>query len=242
MSASALWWLPDAVIAQVARAADGVLTAWAEAWGLAAPKPVRAVRWRWDEVCAVSELDRAALGDALLGQATRASALAGRVTAIAMEQLFVEIETRFGKALAGQAMRPRPGDRGLVLSIDLPGQLWCLPLSCEQLHAKAWLARPTGSPLAAWNPEIALAGVPVPLEIELGQASLPVSELLKLAVDDVIVLKQSVGAPLSVSSPGSALALRAQLGAAASGQGEAKRALRWLAADSSSSSFHRQAD
>lgn len=240
MSAStSLWWVPDSVCQRMATDLDDLFGRWTTTWGLPAAGAVR-VRGLGAPVPLGAAVDllgspsadwRRALARELFKTAAVESVIVDGAIQRVCDHLRSLLMAWHGGGDANpapdQARSACPGHWGVQVEVDLLGRPCTLALSQAQLLAGAWLKRPASTPLRAISLEQVLASLPVHLVAELGRTRLSVADLLQLAPGDVLVLDESLDAPLRVGSPGSLLSLCAHLGANLS---STQRAARWVAA------------
>jgi flagellar motor switch/type III secretory pathway protein FliN len=230
-------WLPDALPGEVEAALRDTLDRWARDWGapaaaglsarvLAAHEVPGPSASPWD---AMPKAWSGALGRALLGPAATGSPVAQR----ALEDATADLQ-----ALLRQRFQPQPsepftpaavGHGGIEVGFELLGQRFGFVLDIAALQAGGWLTATPRPRLAAVAFEQALHGLPVPLTARLGHASVSVTDLLQLRPGDIVLLAETLDAPLQVTSPGSPLLLTAHLGASADRAAPDRRAMRWLA-------------
>lgn len=234
-----LAWVPQSVCARLARTMDQLLSNWAATWGL--PTPARALSRPLGHLGTegVAFIDLAAplpavwhqsLSTALFGCDVTASAVFDAVLQRVGDDLRQAVAQAFGPAGPGapaMAARTAPGHRGVIVQAQIVTHRCGVVLSHAQWRAAAGLAEHSGSPLKHVNLEQALAGTPVALVAELGRAEVTIDELLALSPGDVLLLQETLDAPLRILAPGSALTLTAHLGATAGVS--PVRAARWLA-------------
>lgn len=231
-------WLPDSLPAQVEAALRGILDRWSSDWGAPAARQVEVRRIAagvtpsTDGTTSWAEMPAAwptALGSALLG----AAAAASPVARIALHQAFLELQDalrqRFATGPAKAFVPAQIGHGGIEASFELLGLRFVLVLDVAELAAGGWLTASPRQPLPAISVEQALHGVSVPLTAQVGRASASVTDILQLRPGDILLLSESLDAPLQVTSPGSPLLLSAHLGASDSPSTSPRRAMRWLA-------------
>lgn len=231
-----LKWLPDALPGQVETALRDVLDRWAREWGapLATTVAVRLLSTRESPATALpapwdGELPNAltsALSQALLGSVAASSPVALGALQAAIDDLRSALRLRFRPEPARPFAPARVGHGGVEASFDLMGQRFGFVLDVAALQSNGWLAAPSPRRLTAVAIEQALRDLPVPLTAQLGHASVSVTDILQLRPGDVLLLAETLDAPLKVISPGSALQLTAHLGASTTSPA---RAMRWLA-------------
>ena len=237
-----LGWVPPSACERVAQTMNGLLASWASTWGL--PAMVRASARPLDRKSGDS-LDfidlaapppavwRQALSEVLFGCDATGSAVFDAVLKRVGDDLRQTIERAFGLAATGtfragdEAPMTAPGHRGVVVQADIAGHRCGVILGHSQWRNSNGMPKPTAAPMVRVNLEKALASTPVSLVAELGRADVTIKELLALAPGDVLLLTETLDAPLRIVAPGSALVLAAHLGACL---GSAPvRAARWLA-------------
>lgn len=233
-AAHRLCWLPAAVCAEVAATLQDMLAHWTSTWGLPSAGQVDARLLGAGEAPPPDGSNlhepestgwRDAIARALFERASGESAVIDGVVRRVADQLDQQLRGRFPP----NSSKPRPGlpgHRGLRARVDLLGQSCWLELGCTELGAAGWLKPAALAPLSPVDLESAASRLPVALVAELGRASVAVSELVQLAPGDVLLLEETLDAPLRVVSAGSAFVLPAQLGAIAN---PPRRAARWLA-------------
>jgi len=230
-------WLPGALPGQVEAALRDTLDRWTREWGAPAATGLsaRMIAARevptpsaspWD---AMPKAWSSALARALLGPAATGSPVAQR----ALEDATADLQ-----ALLRQRLQPQPskpftpavvGHGGIEVGFELLGLRFGFVLDIAALQAGGWLAATPRPSLSAVAFEQALHGLPVPLTARLGHASVSVTDLLQLRPGDIVLLAETLDAPLQVTSPGSPLQLTAHLGASADHAAPHRRAMRWLA-------------
>lgn len=233
-------WLPEAVGEALAGEVDRLLGDWAAAWGIANPGAARVAFVRagdggmHDVVDLLSDLPtswKRALAQALFRFDAYGPSLVDAVLDTVVMALRSRLRTAFGDAPTPDALPMPIGHAGALVIVEVLGQRSGFVLSCAQLQACGKLSLPTPEALGVVDIEHALAGVPVPLTVELGRADVNLEELMQLSPGDVLVLNESLNSPLRVVSPGSSLALPAHLGSSST---SASRAVRWLPSFSAS--------
>lgn len=229
-------WLPDALPGQVETALRDVLDRWARDWGspLATTVAVRLLSTRESPAAALlaswdGELPKAwtsALFQALLGPVAASSPVAQGALQAAINDLRNALRLRFHPGPARPFAPARVGHGGVEASFDLMGQRFGFVLDVVALQSNGWLAVSSPRRLTAVAIEQALRDLPVPLTAQLGHANVSVPDILQLCPGDVLLLAETLDAPLKVISPGSPLQLTAHLGASPMSPA---RAMRWLA-------------
>lgn len=231
-------WLPAGLPGQVEAALCDVVDRWAREWGapaatsvavrlLAAHEtPNTALAAPWHELPAAWA---SALGRAWLIAAASASAVAQGAIRQATADLQDALRQRF------QTRPPQPftpaviGHGGVEASFELLGLPFGFVLDIAELQLGGWLNATPTRQLPPIPLEQALRDVPAPLIAQLGHASVSVTDILQLRPGDVLLLSETLDAPLQVTSPGSPLRLSAHLGASTNPSTPARRAMRWLA-------------
>jgi hypothetical protein len=139
------------------------------------------------------------------------------------------LRQRFRTASPQPFTPARVGHGGIEVCFELLGSRFSIVLDLAELQSGGWLAAtpPRQLPVVAF--ERAVHDVPVPLTARLGHASASVTDILQLRPGDILLLNETLDAPLQVASPGSPLQLAAHLGACAVSSTPARRAMRWLA-------------
>lgn len=230
-----LAWVPASVCGAVARDVDGVLSRWAAAWGLPQPMPVHCEplaaaapipRDFIDLMAAPSQDLRQSFSQALFKFDAPGSAVIDNVTRRVALALTRELGETFSSKSVSEEVHGPLGHQGVLVLVELLGQRCGLLLTCAQLRAGGKLAMPRARPMPGVNLERALADVAVPLVAELGRADVNLDELMQLVPGDVLLLRETLDAPLRMVAPGSELALSAHLGAICN---PPRRAVRWLA-------------
>jgi flagellar motor switch/type III secretory pathway protein FliN len=231
-------WLPAALPGEVGAALHSLLDHWTRDWGAPAASAVEVrLLAAWEvpttpPAAPWSDLSAAwvgALARALLGPAATASPVAlgavQRVTADLQDTL----RQRFCTRPSQPFVPARVGHGGVQASFELLGQSFGFVLDVAELQSGSWLPAVARKQLPAIALERALHDVPVPLTARLGHASASVTDILQLRPGDILLLDETLDAPLQVDSPGSPLQLTAHLGAATASSIPARRAVRWLA-------------
>ena len=220
-----LAWIPHSLCLTIARQMDGLLSNWATACGLPAPAGAIAVALpgqRQEPGLVPGLVNLAApptaewlkvLGAALFGTDTGESAVFREATKKVVEALQQALAQTFGPPRVSPPTACPAGHAGIGLRVEVLRQPCAFFLCAAQLRASGHLQTVTAPVLGAVNLESALAGTPVPLVAELGRADIGLDELLSLSPGDVLVLKETLDAPLRIVAPGSDLALTAHLGA-----------------------------
>lgn len=148
----------------------------------------------------------------------------------ATTDLQASLRRRFQTAPGERAWQPSPlGHAGVAVNFELLGHRFVMALDPEELRAGGWLKLPPSAALPKVALEQALASVAVPLTAQLGSAAVSAAEVLQLQPGDVLLLEQTLDAPLQVVCAGSPLRLHAHLGTTPATKGSAQRAMRWLA-------------
>jgi hypothetical protein len=230
-----LAWLPAALCGEIAKEVDGLLSSWAATWGLSAPSAVKcepiaagaAEPHGFIDLLAAPSADlKKAIAQALFKFDLLGSPVVDEVIRRATEPLARQLLESFGPQPLDGGEHGLLGDLGVHVAVQLLGQRCGFSLTCARLRACGKLVVPAAQPLTGVNLEHALAEVSVPLVAELGRADINLDELMQLAPGDVLLLRETLDAPLRVVAPGSALALSAHLGAISD---PPQRAVRWLA-------------
>lgn len=231
-------WLPDALPGQVEAALRDVLGHWSRDWGAPLAKTISARALPAHAGPAVDRLAPwaempddwlIALARALLGPASTTSAVARGAVRQAANELQHTLRQRFQQHRARAFSPARVGHGGVEVSFELLDRPFGFVLDLNELQAGGWLPTPLIKSLQAIALEPALRDVPVPLCATLGHASASVTDVLQLRPGDILLLAETIEAPLQVVSPGSSLQLSAHLGASAAATSPARRAMRWLA-------------
>lgn len=234
-SVHALCWLPSALCAELSAALQGSLAQWTSAWGLPSAGQVHARLLDADGAVPAAFVDLLAppavdwldaLARALFKLGAGESDIVDAVIHRMTNQLEQQLQRRFPHGPPSEPRSGMPGHRGMQLTVELLGRRCGVELGVSQLRAGGWLKSASLAPLQRVNFEQAAKELPVPFVAELGRATLSVSDLMQLTPGDVLLLEESLDAPLRMTSPGCAIALTAHLGATANPQ---RRAARWLA-------------
>lgn len=237
-AAHPLVWLAPARVDRLSEAVRITLADWTSAWGLPAAGAIHAEISGADAATvatsdAIDLLAPApgrwchAIARALFQLGAGESAIVDAVVSRLANQLRHKLEVQFPRQSAQASSLGLPGHQGVQISSELLGLRCGIHLGIPQLRDGGWLKCAPLPRLPAVNFERAVSELPVPLVAELGRASVNVNELMQLAPGDVLLLEETLDAPLRVGSPGCSLALSAHLGALAD---PPRRAARWLAA------------
>ncbi|WP_457323211.1 FliM/FliN family flagellar motor switch protein [Roseateles sp. P5_E11] len=230
-----LTWLPEAICGEIAQEVGGLLSSWTVRWNVPAPGPVQCQPVAAGATDALDFVDllgepspawKQSLAQALFSFDAHGSPLVGVVVQRVIASLQLQVREVFGVKPAAAEEHGPLGDQGIRIAVDMLGQRCGFVMTCAQLRASGRLKSPAPEALPKVNLEQALADTPVPLMAELGKADINVEELMQLAPGDVLLLKESLDAPLRVLAPGSSLELSGHLGTIAN---PPQRALRWLA-------------
>ena len=231
-------WLPVALPGEVEAALRGTLDRWTRDWGAPAASAVEVRLLAANEAAAApsvapwNELPAAwpgALARALLGPAATASPVAQGAVQRATADLQDTLRQRFCTLPSQSFVPAQVGHGGVEASFELLGQRFGFILDVAELQSGGWLPAVPRRQLSGVALERALHDVPVPLTAHLGHATASVTDILQLRPGDILLLTETLDAPLQVGSPGSPLQLTAHLGAATASPTPARRALRWLA-------------
>ena len=231
-------WLPDTLPAQIETALHDVLERWAREWGapaassvtvrlLAAQEsPAAAIAAPWGDL---PKAWHGGLARALLGPAAPASPIAQGATQQATTDLQAALRRRFQSQSPQPFVPARVGHGGVEARFEMLGMPFGFVLDVTELRSGGWLPAAPARRLQAVAFEQALHDVPVPLTARLGHASVSVTDILQLQPGNILLLAETLDAPLQVTSAGSPLQLTAHLGASAAPSSSARRAMRWLA-------------
>ncbi len=161
---------------------------------------------------------RSKLTHLLHPSAGQASAVIKLVSKRLAADLLARLRQRFGAGAAAAAEGASGlGDWGVQAVIGWQGCELRLSIPCGQLRAAGLLPVPLLPKLAAVSAEKSLSQLPVELVAEVGNACISVPDLLNLAVNDVVVLKRRLDAPVQLGSPGSSMQLLARMGRTSDG-------------------------
>jgi len=229
-------WLPADLPGQVEAALRRTLDDWTRDWGAPGATNVSARTLAAREAPAVvgsipwDELPtewRVTLARALLGPSAPASPVAQGAVQQATVELQEGLRQRFRTSPLRRFEPARVGNGGVEACFELLGFRFAFVLDVEELQSGGWLPAAPRRHLARIELADALRDVSVPLTAQLGHATVSVTDILQLRPGDILLLNESLDAPLQVTSPGSPLQLSAHLGATPSQP--AHRAMRWLA-------------
>lgn len=234
----ALCWLGPALVGRLSEAVSGTLAGWTSVWGLPPAGLIHAeiledgaeAAWPSDLVDLLAPPPRHwldAIARALFPLGAGESVIVDAVIRRMAEQLQQRLQGHFPRQLPDESAAGLPGHRGVLITSELLGLRCRLQLGIAELREGGWLKCAALPALPALNLERAVGELPVPLVAELGRASVSVNDLMQLAPGDVLLLEESLDAPLRVGSPGCSLALSAHLGSL---DDPPRRAARWLAA------------
>lgn len=230
-------WLPEALPGRVEAALRSTLDRWARDWGapVAAMVSVRVLAAH--EAPAVVSAPCGDMPDAWFGALARAllgpGAPASPVAQAALQRATADLEDALRQRFCTASPQPftpaRVGHGGIEASFELLGSRFTIVLDLAELQSGDWLAATPPRQLPVVALEQALHEVPVPLTAHVGNASVSVTDILQLRPGDILLLNETLDAPLQVASPGSPLQLTAHLGASPASSTPARRAMRWLA-------------
>jgi flagellar motor switch/type III secretory pathway protein FliN len=231
-------WLPDTLPGHIEVALRDVLEQWAREWGAPAASSVAARRLEAQEspsatlVAPWGDLPKTwqgSLARALLGPAAPASPVAQGATQQATTDLQATLHRRFQSQTPQPFVPARIGHGGVEARFELLGMPFGFVLDLAELQSGGWLLAAPTRRLQAVPFEQALHDVSVPLTAQLGRARVSVTDILQLQPGNILLLTETLDAPLQVRSPGSPLQLTAHLGASDAPSPSTRRAMRWLA-------------
>lgn len=237
-AALTLGWLSPLLVGRVSDAVRGMLTDWTSTWGLPAAGPLDAeiLAVAADVVPPSDVIDlfapatdpwRDAIARSLFQLGAGESALVDAVVRRMTDQLQQTLQSQFPHGPSLGSSIGLPGHRGVRIICEVLGLRCRLEIGVVQLRDGGWLKPAPQPSLQAVNVEHAVSELPVPLVAELGRTQVSGNDLMQLAPGDVLLLEETLDAPLRVASPGCSFALSAHLGALAD---PPRRAARWLAA------------